>query len=100
MCNVSVSDDIITIPLPALLMPAGPADLCQCWCSLCVCGLPAVTTFYLPSVPGKFQPRICQSVDPSSSTHCSCPPATASLIYSSSVSLILSLILVLVASYG
>ncbi|CAI9555588.1 unnamed protein product [Staurois parvus] len=37
MCNVSVSDDIITIPQLALLVPAGPADLCQC--SLCVCGL-------------------------------------------------------------
>ncbi|CAI9616513.1 unnamed protein product, partial [Staurois parvus] len=36
MCNVSVSDDIITIPQPALLVPAGPADLCQC--VLCVCG--------------------------------------------------------------
>ncbi|CAI9550511.1 unnamed protein product [Staurois parvus] len=49
MCNVSVSDNIITIPQPALLVPAGPADLCQC--VLCVCvwaGLPAVTAFYLP----------------------------------------------------
>ncbi|CAI9603623.1 unnamed protein product [Staurois parvus] len=38
MCNMSMSDEIILIPLPALLVPA---DLCQCWwwCSLCVCGL-------------------------------------------------------------
>ncbi|CAI9570062.1 unnamed protein product, partial [Staurois parvus] len=37
MCNVSVSDDINMIPQPALLVPAGPADLCQCWCfSVCV----------------------------------------------------------------
>ncbi|CAI9564365.1 unnamed protein product, partial [Staurois parvus] len=35
MCNASLSDDIITIPQPALLVPAGPADLCQC--VLCVC---------------------------------------------------------------
>ncbi|CAI9539109.1 unnamed protein product, partial [Staurois parvus] len=35
MCNVSVSDDIITIPQPSLLVPA---DLCQCWlCVLSVC---------------------------------------------------------------
>ncbi|CAI9545572.1 unnamed protein product [Staurois parvus] len=34
MCNMSVSDDIITIPKPALLVPA---DLCQCWCVLFVC---------------------------------------------------------------
>ncbi|CAI9618334.1 unnamed protein product [Staurois parvus] len=35
MCNVSVSDDIIMTPQPALLEPA---DWCQCWwgCSLCV----------------------------------------------------------------
>ncbi|CAI9537617.1 unnamed protein product [Staurois parvus] len=34
MCNVSVNDDINTIPQPDLLGPAGPAwpaDLCQCW---------------------------------------------------------------------
>ncbi|CAI9624593.1 unnamed protein product, partial [Staurois parvus] len=37
MCNVSVSDDIITIPKPAVLVPA---DLCQCWCVVfCMCGL-------------------------------------------------------------
>ncbi|CAI9567843.1 unnamed protein product [Staurois parvus] len=38
MYNVLVSDDIITIPQPALLVPAAPADLCQC-CVLCVFGL-------------------------------------------------------------
>ncbi|CAI9583334.1 unnamed protein product [Staurois parvus] len=37
MCNVSVTDDIITIPQPALLEPVGSADLCQC-CVLSVCG--------------------------------------------------------------
>ncbi|CAI9550646.1 unnamed protein product [Staurois parvus] len=36
MCNMSVSDEIIMIPHPALVVPAGPADLCQCWCSVCV----------------------------------------------------------------
>ncbi|CAI9575722.1 unnamed protein product, partial [Staurois parvus] len=36
MCNVSVSDDI-TIPHPALLVPSGPADLCQCVLCVCVC---------------------------------------------------------------
>ncbi|CAI9587372.1 unnamed protein product [Staurois parvus] len=39
MCKVSVSDDIIPIPQPAFLVPAGPADLCQWCCVLCVCGL-------------------------------------------------------------
>ncbi|CAI9593767.1 unnamed protein product, partial [Staurois parvus] len=47
-----------------------------------------------------FHPGICQSVDPSSSTHCNCHPATASHRYSLSVTLIVSLILELVASYG
>ncbi|CAI9550623.1 unnamed protein product, partial [Staurois parvus] len=100
MCNVSVSDDIITIPQPALLVPA---DLCQCWwvSSLCVwAGLPVVTAFYLPPLPGEFQPGICQSVDPSSFTHCNCHPATASHRYSPSVTLILSLILLLAEFYG
>ncbi|CAI9538746.1 unnamed protein product, partial [Staurois parvus] len=101
MCNMSVSDYIITIPKPALLVPPGPADLCQCWCSRCVwAGLPAVTLFYLPPLTGEFLPGICQSVDPSSSTHCNCHPATASHRYSPSVTLILSLIMVLVTSCG
>ncbi|CAI9595302.1 unnamed protein product, partial [Staurois parvus] len=97
MCNVSVSDDIITIPQPALLVPAGPGD--QCWCVFSVCVGWAVcchSIFFLPP----FQPGSCQNVDPSSSTHCNCHPATASHRYSASVTLILSLILVLVASYG
>ncbi|CAI9608837.1 unnamed protein product [Staurois parvus] len=45
MCNVSLNDDNIMIPQPALQVPA---DLCQCWwwCVLCVwAGLPAVTAF-------------------------------------------------------
>ncbi|CAI9574221.1 unnamed protein product, partial [Staurois parvus] len=100
MCNVSISDNIITIPKPALLVPAGPANLCQC--VLCVCGGRGclLSAFYLPPLPGEFQPGICHSVDPSSSTHCNCHPATASQRCSPSVTLILSLILVLVASYG
>ncbi|CAI9539114.1 unnamed protein product, partial [Staurois parvus] len=99
MCNVSVSDDIITIPQPALLVPA---DLCQCWwcvvCFVCVCELSQ--HFISPPLPGEFQHGICQSVDPSSSTHCNCHPATASHRYSPSMTLILSLILMLVAPYG
>ncbi|CAI9541096.1 unnamed protein product, partial [Staurois parvus] len=72
-----------------------------CVCFLCVwAGLPAVTAFYLPPLPGEFQTRISQIVDPSSSTHCNCDPASASHRYSPSVTLILSLILVLMASYG
>ncbi|CAI9619298.1 unnamed protein product [Staurois parvus] len=51
MCNVSVSEDIITIPTPALLVPAGPADLCQCWCSLCVCGLGCLLSQHFTSPP-------------------------------------------------
>ncbi|CAI9565334.1 unnamed protein product, partial [Staurois parvus] len=35
MCNVSVSDDIITIPQPALLVPA---DLCVLYVCVCVWG--------------------------------------------------------------
>ncbi|CAI9585224.1 unnamed protein product [Staurois parvus] len=98
MCNVSVSDDIIKIPQSVLLVPAGPANLCQCVLCVCGLGLPAVIVFYLPPLPGEFQPGICQSVDPSSSTHCNCHPATTSHRYSPSLTLILSLILVLVAS--
>ncbi|CAI9618730.1 unnamed protein product, partial [Staurois parvus] len=90
------------IPKAALLVPA---DLCQWWCVVCylyVCGLGCLLSqcFTSPPLPGEFQPGICQSVDPSSSTHCNCDPATASHRYSLSVTLILSLILVLVASYG
>ncbi|CAI9547568.1 unnamed protein product, partial [Staurois parvus] len=75
----------------------GPADLCQFWrwCVVCsVCVLPTVTAFYLPPLHGEFQPGICQSVDPSSSTHCNRHPAIASHRYSLSMTLILSLILV------
>ncbi|CAI9614648.1 unnamed protein product [Staurois parvus] len=60
MCNVSVSDDIITIPQSALLVPA---DLCQCWwCCVCVCALGCLLSqrFYLPPLPGELQPGICQ----------------------------------------
>ncbi|CAI9533261.1 unnamed protein product [Staurois parvus] len=59
MCNVFVTDNIIMIPQPALLVPAGPTDLCQCWwwCVVSV-QLLAVTVFYLPPLPGEFQPGI------------------------------------------
>ncbi|CAI9578735.1 unnamed protein product [Staurois parvus] len=49
---MSVSDDIITIPQPALLVASGPADQCQCVLSLCVGWLPVVTAFYLPHCLG------------------------------------------------
>ncbi|CAI9540461.1 unnamed protein product, partial [Staurois parvus] len=101
MCNESVSNDIITIPKPALLVPARPAHLCGVSvCASVRVGLPTALAFYLSPLPGEFQPGICQSVDPSSSTHCNCHPAIASHRYSQSVTLILSLILVLVPSYG
>ncbi|CAI9598306.1 unnamed protein product [Staurois parvus] len=50
MCNVSLSDDNITIPLPALLVPA---DMCQCWwwCSLCAGGWAACCHSILPPPP-------------------------------------------------
>ncbi|CAI9565356.1 unnamed protein product, partial [Staurois parvus] len=99
MCNVSVSDDIIMTPQPAFLEPA---DWCQCWwgCSLCVGWAACCYSVLSPPLAGEFQPGICQSVDPSSSTHCNCHPATAMHRYSPSVTLILSLISMLVAPYG
>ncbi|CAI9541567.1 unnamed protein product, partial [Staurois parvus] len=39
-----------------------------CWLAACC------HSIYLPPLPGEFQPGICQSVDPSSSTHWNCHP--------------------------
>ncbi|CAI9542409.1 unnamed protein product, partial [Staurois parvus] len=88
MCNVSVSVDI-TISQPALLLLICVSVGVHVFCVWA--GLPAVTAYYLPPLPAEFQPGICQSVDPSSSTHCNCHPATASHRYSPPVTLILSL---------
>ncbi|CAI9556523.1 unnamed protein product [Staurois parvus] len=60
-------------------------------CVFCVWGLGCLlSAFYLLPLPGEFQPGICHSADPSSSTHCNCHPATASHRYSPAVTLILS----------
>ncbi|CAI9549502.1 unnamed protein product [Staurois parvus] len=40
--------------------------------SVCVGWAACCHSVYLPPLPGEFQPGICQSVDPSSSTYCNC----------------------------
>ncbi|CAI9544228.1 unnamed protein product, partial [Staurois parvus] len=99
MCNVSVSDDIITIPKPAVLVLSGPADLCQCWCRVCCLLSQRFISPPPPPLPGEFQPGICQCgsiiLHSLQLSPCHCQPQIQSIRDTD-----FALLLVRVASYG